>query len=178
MVKNKKSNSGFTLIELLLVIVVIGALATVGFSILNPAEMNRKARDSRRLSDLGMLRRSIDLSMADNNKLPTTNKIFIAVNSSMNPAAFGGGTGIDISKYINSVPQDPSYDSAGGNIQIAKGDCTTTNNTKDQMQYEFSSDGTTYILQSRMESVNNCNLLSQDSDPNYYELGTQKDLKW
>ncbi|MFH0864181.1 MAG: prepilin-type N-terminal cleavage/methylation domain-containing protein [Candidatus Gottesmanbacteria bacterium] len=168
---------GFTLIELLLVIVVIGVLATVGLSILNPQEMNRKARDSRRLSDLGMLRRSLDMSMSDGNKLPNTNKNPVVIDSSMSPSTFGGGLGIDISKYIPSIPQDPSY-SSGGDLQIAKGDCITGTATS-TMQYEFSSNGTTYILRSRLESVSNCRLLSDDgNNDDYYELGTQPGLKW
>ncbi len=41
-----KSNSGFTLIELLIVIVIIGILAGVVLSVINPAKQQRKAKEA------------------------------------------------------------------------------------------------------------------------------------
>lgn len=62
----KKGNKkGFTLIELLVVIAIIAILAVVVVLTLNPAEMMRRARDSNRASDLGMIKTAISLYLAD-----------------------------------------------------------------------------------------------------------------
>ena len=55
----KTNKKGFTLIELLITIGVLAVLATVVVLVLNPAELFRQARDTRRLSDLGTVRDAI-----------------------------------------------------------------------------------------------------------------------
>lgn len=55
----KKNKKGFTLIELLVVIGILVVLATVVVLVLNPAEIFRQARDSKRISDLETLRSAI-----------------------------------------------------------------------------------------------------------------------
>lgn len=52
---------GFTLIELLIVIGILAVLATLTVLVINPAQLFAQARDSQRMSDLGTLRRAIDL---------------------------------------------------------------------------------------------------------------------
>ncbi len=49
------SEKGFTLIELLIVIGILAVLATVVIIVINPTELVKQARDSTRLSDLGVL---------------------------------------------------------------------------------------------------------------------------
>ena len=67
---NKKNlNKGFTLIELLVVVAIIAILALLILLALNPVEMQRRSRDSERLSDLGTLRKAIDLTLADGGTL-------------------------------------------------------------------------------------------------------------
>ena len=48
--KSSKSSKGFTLIELLVVIGIIGTLGAVALVAINPAEAQRKARDTQRMS--------------------------------------------------------------------------------------------------------------------------------
>ncbi len=67
---NKGTKKGFTLIELLVVIAIIAILAVVVVLTLNPAEMMRRARDSNRASDLGMIKTAISLYLSD---VSTTN---------------------------------------------------------------------------------------------------------
>ncbi len=50
---------GFTLIELLVVIAIIGMLSSIVFASLNSARM--KARDARRISDLGQVQKALSL---------------------------------------------------------------------------------------------------------------------
>ena len=56
---------GFTLIELLVVIAILAVLAVVVVLTLNPAGLLQEARDSNRLSDLGLLKNTISLYLAD-----------------------------------------------------------------------------------------------------------------
>ncbi|HSX39433.1 MAG TPA: prepilin-type N-terminal cleavage/methylation domain-containing protein [Candidatus Saccharimonadales bacterium] len=46
MIKNRSSESGFTLIELLIVIVIIGILAGVVLTVIDPAGQQKKARET------------------------------------------------------------------------------------------------------------------------------------
>lgn len=57
-------NKAFTLIELLIVIAIIAILMVTVTLTLNPGEMFAEARDSRRLSDLATLNRSISYYLA------------------------------------------------------------------------------------------------------------------
>ena len=58
---NQKFTTGFTLLELLIVIGILAILASITFVALNPAEQLKKARDSRRLSDLKSLDKAISI---------------------------------------------------------------------------------------------------------------------
>ncbi len=59
---------GFTLIELLVVIAIIGILAAIGLSALTSAR--KKARDSRRKSDLREVANALELYYSDNGSYP------------------------------------------------------------------------------------------------------------
>jgi prepilin-type N-terminal cleavage/methylation domain-containing protein len=56
---------GFTLIELLIVIAILAVLAVAVVLVLNPAELLRQGRDSRRLSDLAAINKAIAIYLAD-----------------------------------------------------------------------------------------------------------------
>lgn len=56
---------GFTLLELLIVIGILAILSTTMILILNPAELFRKARDSRRMTDLTTVRDAINYYLSD-----------------------------------------------------------------------------------------------------------------
>ena len=60
--KNKK---GFTLIELLVVIAILALLMSIVVITLNPAEMLRKTRDTKRVSDLNSLITALNLYIGD-----------------------------------------------------------------------------------------------------------------
>jgi prepilin-type N-terminal cleavage/methylation domain-containing protein len=181
----QKNQKGFTLIELLVVVAIISILALIVILALNPIEMSRKSRDSRRLSDLSTLRKAIDLSLADGKSLATTAKAWITVNPSTSVLTFGANgsnPGTDISKYISAVPEDPVHDTSGTTQAIVNGTPCTASPAVDKsaMIYEFSSDGNTYILRSRVESLDNCNAIMNDGNSGtvYYELGTTPLLHW
>src|SRR3989344_2780973 len=107
----KMKQKGFTLIELLVVVAIIAILALVVLLALNPVEMARRSRDSRRLSDLGTLRRAIDLTLADGGSLVTTGGAWMKTSDAgaLNAAAATNLVKLNISKYLSTIPADPQY---------------------------------------------------------------------
>jgi len=63
---------GFTLIELLVVIAILAVLMSVIVITLNPAEMLKKTRDTKRIADLDALRTAINLYIADQGSISTS----------------------------------------------------------------------------------------------------------
>lgn len=61
----KKMKKGFTLIELLIVIAILALLMSIIVVTLNPAELLRKSRDTKRVSDLNALRTALNLYVTD-----------------------------------------------------------------------------------------------------------------
>jgi prepilin-type N-terminal cleavage/methylation domain-containing protein len=172
----KKRKEGFTLIELLVVVAIIAILALIVLLALNPVEMARRSRDSRRMSDIGTIRKAIDLALADGEGLNSTGgwqplSPAISVNSFF---------GANISKYLSVVPADPFR---GTSTQILSGpppapgeECQV--NTSGVPVYQFWSNGDTYILRANMESQENCNTVVSDGNNNgTYEIGTQAGLE-
>jgi len=90
---------GFTLIELLVVIAIIGILASVVLVSLNSAR--KKARDSKRLSDLKQIQLAIELYYDDKGYYPK--------EGDGSNGRVGEGAGLDtmLSPYISAVPNDP-----------------------------------------------------------------------
>lgn len=171
---NKYLKKGFTLIELLVVVAIIAILALIVLLALNPVEMARKSRDSRRLSDLGTVRRAIDLALSDKETLSPTSTIVL--NSAIDVTDMDGN-GLDISKYLSAMPQDPSYENTTDQLQYVTSSCDGGTTTKNAMVYEYRSDGDTYVLRSRLESSDNCNAITQDgNNDDYYEIGTDPGL--
>ncbi len=56
---------GFTLIELLIVIAILALLMSIVIITLNPAELLKKSRDTKRVSDLNALRTALNLFVTD-----------------------------------------------------------------------------------------------------------------
>ena len=171
----KARKKGFTLIELLVVVTIIAILALIVLLALNPVEMARRSRDSRRLSDLGTLRRAIDLALSDKESLTATGG-FVSINTTTPVTDFDGG-GLNISKYLSVVPQDPAYDPVGGSMQIIAPGCTVGVTDKGSITYQYWSDGDTYILRANLESLDNCSAVQNDGNNNgTYEIGTDPGL--
>ncbi len=161
---------GFTLIELLVVVAIIAILALIALLAINPVELARRSRDSRRLSDLGTIRRSIDLALADGQSLHAAGPL--TLTPAVSTTNFDGA-GLDISKYLSVVPQDPSTGVASQYIQAS--DCTGV--ASSALKYEYKSDGNNYVLRSQVESADNCNAIKNDGNSdNYFETGTDPGL--
>lgn len=185
---NKKNlNQGFTLIELLVVVAIIAILALLVLLALNPVEMQRRSRDSERLSDLGTLRKAIDLTLADGGSLPGTDVAHFNRNTGAGGSVLDVAddvnnlVGMDVSKYLSVIPQDPQNEAGDATtIQTTNGVCPdgTAAIQKQNMVYSFESDGSTYVLTARLESTDNCEIPSEDGgdEANLYELGTDPGL--
>jgi prepilin-type N-terminal cleavage/methylation domain-containing protein len=172
---NKKANEkGFTLIELLVVVAIIAILALIVLLALNPVEMARRSRDSRRLSDLGTLRRAIDLALSDGESLEATGAGGVTIDTSTSVTNFATASGPDISKYLSVVPEDP-YNGTNNPQTLANASCDTQ--TTVMPSYSYWSDGDTYIIRSYIESTENCVAATEDGNSNgTYELGTEPGL--
>ncbi len=165
------TKKGFTLIELLTVIAVLSVLATVLVMVINPTEMQRKSRDSKRIADIGTLKRAIDLALADD-------QVITAGTVTLNSATtITNVNGLDLSKYLPTVPQDPSYSAGGGSTQVIGASCAVGSMAKSTIGYQLWSDGNTYIVRSNMESLSNCPNVQNDGNNNAtYEVGTEPGL--
>ena len=77
-------SEGFTLIELLIVIAVGGILATVAVLILNPGEIMKETRDSKRLEDLNHINIAVleAKSLSPNINLGIASSVYISVPDS------------------------------------------------------------------------------------------------
>lgn len=87
-----KSQKGFTLIELLVVIAIIGILSSVVLASLNTART--KARDARRIADIGQLKLALELYADD--------------HFASYPADATWSTDLTGGGYIAVVPNDPT----------------------------------------------------------------------
>lgn len=63
--KQTKLTKGFTLLELLIVIAILAILMSIVVVTLNPAELLKKSRDTKRISDLGSLKTALNLYVTD-----------------------------------------------------------------------------------------------------------------
>jgi len=100
---------GFTLIELLVVIAILAVLMSVIVVTLNPAEMLKKTRDTKRISDLDALRTAINLYVTDQGNLK-------------------GGTGGN-----TDFSSTTCYVSQTGTISAVPGTCSTYSSSTSQV---------------------------------------------
>ncbi|NTV31170.1 prepilin-type N-terminal cleavage/methylation domain-containing protein [candidate division WWE3 bacterium] len=91
--KKTSFNHGFTLVELLVVIVILGILATLTLSVLNPSYFFGRGRDTRRQSDLQSVRGALEQYYLDNGRVYPN----VAYSSLQTP----------LSPYLDSFPTDP-----------------------------------------------------------------------
>lgn len=93
-----KNKNGFTLIELLVVLVIIGILASLTIASLGTGRT--KARDARRVSDIGQLQVALEEYRNDEGTYPPTSSLAIAGQPLVGPIS--GRT------FLASIPANPT----------------------------------------------------------------------
>ncbi len=83
---------GFTLIELLVVIAILAVLMSVVVVTINPAEMLKKTRDTKRISDLDALRTALNLYVTDQGNLGNVTSTNCYSHVALNPNVSGCST--------------------------------------------------------------------------------------
>ena len=97
-----QNNKGFTLVELLIVIVIMGILAGVAITVINPQGIRAKTNDGVRKGDLKKIQLGLENYFTDYRGYPGTTTW---VNAS---AAGTALSSLVVPNYIGVLPQDPS----------------------------------------------------------------------
>lgn len=163
-------SKGFTLIELLIVIGIIALLAVTVLLTLNPAEAQKRTRDTKRISDAQRLQAILEQYINDGNAIPAGWSTAIAANGSAGTTSLGAGNvqsqscetnwlGADVCAYSTSVPTDPS------NAQTRN--CVDTAETDNQATgcvffYYVRTNGSEYEIGVRQEAASNASKVNGD----------------
>jgi type II secretion system protein G len=100
---NKNSNfklrNGFTLIELLVTIGIIAILVVIG--VVSYGSINRRSRDTRRMSDIEQIRSALEMYRADNGFYPNVGAgVFVDVEQLRDVL-------VTVNSYLPTIPEDP-----------------------------------------------------------------------
>lgn len=125
-IKRIRNFKAFTLIELLVVIAIIGLLATLSLIYLHRARM--QARDAKRLSDMTILGKALELYFNDAGVYPSNSQVTSGQGLSYAATSTASST-----LYLDAIPVAP---------ETADGECTDYSNS----YYYDSKDGSSYGL--------------------------------
>ncbi|MCX8016203.1 MAG: type II secretion system GspH family protein [Patescibacteria group bacterium] len=180
-IKNKK---GFTLIELLIVIAILAVLMSVIVITLNPSEMLKKSRDSRRIADLAALRTALNVYLSEN--------VFGSTADDYAYVSIPGSGGTCSQTYCGGkscyCTATANYRNITGNgwIPVALNSVTMgtplsslpidpANNSSYYYIFCASSSLTTYELNAKLEATANNSVMSNDggTQSGWYEIGSE-----
>ena len=145
--KTKTLHCGFTLVELLISLTVVGILGGLLVSVINPARLGMRTRDSNRITDLNKIRTALELYFTDNRAYPVQ-------------SSFVRASSLSLTGYYNgSLPVDPK-----GYTAVFSSCPTVANPVTFDYSYRTNAAGSLYVIIARMESTDldyaKCNTLS------------------
>lgn len=149
--KRLQLKHGFTLIEVLVVIGILGILATVALVAINPAEAQKKARDTQRLKDMSTLQSIIEQYLQDNPGAGNALTGTVSLSSLTGTKVCGAGAnwlGVDLCPYANVIPIDPI------NRPTSVTDSSGATSSQDAYYY-FRSSALGYKICTYLESASN-----------------------
>lgn len=167
----KVLHRGFTLIELLIVIGILAILVVAVLLTINPAEAQRKARDAKRMKDLGTLQTVIEQYL-DGGGAPVCVASTCSTTGASPSQICNGGwiAGANLCNYIPTLPIDPSNNATRNCAGCAAAAV---------MVYELRMDaGGGYELRVRQESTQNLKNVANDGgeDADWAESGSDTSL--
>lgn len=166
MIKKLQKEHGFTLIEVLIVVALLAILAVVALVAINPAEAQKKARDTQRLKETGDLQKVIEQYTADNPSAAGFTAASTA-NAASNACSTAGWLGIDMCNYANTMVVDPRNVGAAG-VYITTATAAGTGGLQYQMLLNAAGQ---YRICTRLEAKANAGRLSTDGVANnFYEI--------
>ena len=182
---------GFTLIELLVVIAILALLMSIIVITINPAELLRKARDTKRIADLSSLRTAMDLYVTDvaDPQLGTTGTCYVGLPSSCSDTCGATPTcpaaaNLRLVTGTGWVPVNFAAISSGSPLSALPVDPTNATSTTAWLYYTYAAENTlkTFELNANMESSYfrsaSTGVLATDGgdNPGIYEIGSDPGL--
>lgn len=164
---------GFTLIELLVVIAIIALLAAVVTLAINPLEILKRGRDSRRLSEMDAARKAVDLAVADQKPIITAARMSTAAGARATDNT--GWISVDVGTYLSVLPIDPRN---GAAFAAADTSCTGEP-VGGTWSYRWDANQTSgYVIRATMESTANNTKCDDDGGSlnAWVEVGTDPGL--
>ncbi len=160
-----RKQKGFTLIEVLIVVALLAILAVVALVAINPAEAQKKARDTQRLKEAGDLQKVMEQYTADTPSAAAFTAASTA-NAASNACGTAGWLGIDMCNYVNTLVIDPRNTGSGGVYITTAGTASTGG-----LQYQVLLNAAGYRICTRLEAKANSARLSSDGNANnFYEI--------
>ncbi|KXK10539.1 MAG: hypothetical protein UZ22_OP11002000710 [Microgenomates bacterium OLB23] len=155
-----KAQKGFTLVEILIVVSLIAILAVVALITINPAEAQRRARDTQRIKDISSLQSIMEQYLSDNSSVTS---LSVRSLGGTNACDNTGWVGVDLCAYANTLPTDPTNRTS----VVAVTDAGGTTTAGAAYTLILNSQGQ-YRICTRMESRANVAKLTTDGEPNNF----------
>lgn len=179
----------FTLIELLIVIGILSILVVTILITLNPAEAQKKARDTKRMKDLATLD-AILLQYINDGNPPLCSPLECEshyagqvqsqkCDSSWIKDTGSSGTSVNLCKYANTIPTDPINNILGTHVGGSVSSPGTDNTSA--FRYRLIMSGSDYEINAFQESKSNIGNVVNDggggnNGPWWVERGSRLDL--